>query len=73
MLDSRCPRCNSRAVYKMLNGIISGEKNVYVRGLGFSSPKTDRMTYLCTSCGYYENYLTDKSILQKVTQKWEKG
>lgn len=73
MLNGECPRCNSKAVYKKNNGIISGEKHVYVRGLGFSSPRTDRTTFLCTSCGYYENYINDKTILEKVTQKWEKA
>jgi len=72
MRNGRCPRGNSRAVYKMTNGIISGDKHVYVRGLDFSSPKTDRLAYLCSTCGYHEYYLTDENILQKVTQKWEK-
>lgn len=72
MLNGRCPRCNSRAVFKMTNGITSGDKHVFVRGLGFSSPRTDRLTYLCTACGYYEDYITDKAILQKIANKWEK-
>lgn len=74
MLNGRCPRCNSQTVYKMLNGVVtSAGNNVYVRGTAaFGSPKTDRMTLACTTCGHYENFLTDKSILQKIAQKWEK-
>lgn len=73
MSNGRCPRCDSSAVYKKRNGIISGDKHVFVRGLGFLTPRTDRMTYLCTDCGYYENHILDKDILQDVTQKWEKA
>jgi hypothetical protein len=73
MLDGQCPRCNSQTVFKRTNGIVSGDKHVFVRGLGFSTPRTDRLTYLCTACGYYENYITDKDILEKVVQKWDEA
>ncbi len=73
MLNGQCPRCNAKDVYKKNNGIISGEKHVYVTGLGFTSPRTDQTTFLCTSCGYYENYIADETIREKVTQKWEKA
>ena len=53
MPNHKCTRCHSQAVYKMRNGIISGDKCVYVRGLGLLTPRTDRMTYLCAECGYY--------------------
>ena len=72
MPNESCPRCNSASVYKMRNGIISGDKQVFVRGLGLLAPGTDRMTYLCADCGFYENRILDKDILQGVRQKWEK-
>jgi hypothetical protein len=74
MLNGRCPRCDSKTVYKILNGVTSAAgKNVYVRGAAlFGSPATDRMTMACTTCGYYENYLTDKAILKKIAEKWDK-
>ena len=72
MLNGQCPRCNSGAVYRRKNGIISGDKHIYVTGLGFSSSRSDKMTYVCTACGYYENYIIDKSICGKITAKWEK-
>jgi DNA-directed RNA polymerase subunit RPC12/RpoP len=72
MSNKRCPRCDSQSFYKMRNGIISGDKHVFVRGLGLLTPRTDRMTYLCADCGYYENYIIDKDILLGVTRKWEK-
>ena len=29
-------------------------------------------SYVCTECGYFENYITDKAKLQGVQQKWAK-
>ena len=73
MLKGKCPRCNSRSVFKKVNGVFSGEKHIYVRGVGgFSTPRSERITYVCTTCGYYENYIPDKSILKKVAAKWER-
>ncbi len=72
MLNGQCPRCQSRSVYRCKNGIISGDKQIFVRGLGFFSSGSDKMTYLCTACGYYENYLADKAVCRKVAAKWEK-
>ncbi len=72
MLNGQCPRCRSRSVYRSRNGVISGDKHIFVRGLGFSSPRSDRMTYVCTACGYYENYISDKAVCRKIASKWEK-
>ena len=74
MLNGRCPRCNSQTVYKKVNGVVtSAGKNIYVRGTStFGTPRTDRMTLVCTTCGLYENYITDKATLAKVAEKWDK-
>ncbi len=72
MLNGQCPRCKSRSVYRCKNGIVSGVKHTYVKGLGFTIPRSEKTTYVCTSCGYFENYLADKKILDKIAFKWEK-
>ncbi len=74
MINGRCPWCNSRTVYKKLNGVVTTASNeIYVRGTGgFGTPASDRMALVCTTCGHYEYYITDKSVLKKVAQKWEK-
>lgn len=71
MKDGKCPRCYSTDVYHKINGIISGDKKVYVR-VSILSPATDKITYVCSSCGYYENYILDKGILNKIKEKWNK-
>lgn len=72
MLNGKCPCCNSTEVYKKNNGITSGDKYIYVHGLSMLTPRTQKMTFVCTQCGLYENYILDEAILKKVKDKWEK-
>ena len=30
-------------------------------------------TYLCTGCGFYENYVLDEDKLAEAAQKWDKA
>jgi hypothetical protein len=74
MRNGICPWCNSKTVYKKLNGVVTTASNeIYVRGAArFGSHPSDRMALVCTTCGHYEYHITDKSILKKIAQKWEK-
>lgn len=72
MQNGKCLNCGSNQVFKSVNGIISGDKQVYVRHLSRFTPGSDKITYICTNCGYYANFIPDKSILNKITEKWEK-
>ena len=72
MKNGKCPRCDSSEIYHKINGIISGNKKIYVR-VSILSPETGKVTYVCSSCGYYENYICDKNILSKIKEKWDKG
>ena len=72
MQNGQCPKCDSTEVYKKMNGIIGGDKKVYVKGLSMLTSPSDHLTILCTECGYYEDYIFDKDVLQKVRGKWDK-
>jgi len=65
MKNGQCPKCNSSNVFKMQNGIYWG--NGYLRFVG-SRPlmNTNCDSYVCIDCGYFENYIVDREILQKV-------
>ena len=71
MRNGKCARCGSKEIYHKVNGIVSGDKKIYVR-ISILSPATDKETYICSSCGYYENYILDKNILNKLKENWIK-
>jgi len=73
MLNGRCPRCGSNEIYRSTNGITGKEKGVFVK-TGFMNPATNKVTYLCTGCGYWEDYLPNREVLDKVktSKRWEK-
>ncbi len=73
MKNGKCPRCDSDTVYRRTNGIVSGDKCVYVKGLSFFTSASDQETYICATCGHYENYITDRKTLDQITEKWDKA
>ena len=78
MKNGQCPRCGSTNVYTRQNGIKS-QGDWW--GLTTTPPgstftvylRSDVDTYLCTSCGYFENYVLDEGKLAEVPQKWNKA
>ena len=65
MKDGNCPRCHSGEVFRKVNGITADGKYVYVRGVTTLTPRSDHLTCICASCGYYENYIIDEALLKK--------
>jgi len=72
MKSGQCPKFNNMTVYKKTGGIGFGEGGyIYVYTQGSTYPdKTE--DYICTTCRYYERYVTNKEKLADVTQTWEK-
>ena len=63
MKRGTCLKCDSDDVYfkeYALNAVNLDGKNV---------PYID---YVCTSCGYFETYITDKNALSKIADRAEK-
>jgi hypothetical protein len=71
MKRGQCPKCNSANVFKKKNGIDwgDGSMNIYP---GNMSSQSDCDSYVCTDCGYFENYITDKGMLQQIQGNWTK-
>lgn len=72
MRNGMCPKCGSATVYSQALG-------VHVGGSSRISIPTSRMekavpfvSFVCTTCGYFENYITDQNKLADVAQKWQK-
>ncbi len=72
MDNGKCISCGSDQVYRSLNGIVTNGKYIYVRNIRKLTPRSDRMTYICAQCGYYQDHIIDNTILNQITKKWEK-
>lgn len=70
MRDGRCIRCGSDTVHMQENGI-GGLYGADVFD-GRSSEKGKVVSYACTSCGFFENYLIDPAKLELIAQRWTK-
>ena len=70
MKNGTCPRCQSRTVYARRDGIFSGRGSPYVKTSMMSAPSAVN-SYLCTTCGYYENYVVDAPKLAEVAKVWK--
>ena len=69
MRDGQCPKCNSKTVYSKQGGVGSTHIHVYT---GILSVPVEILSFVCTTCGYFENYIADENKLADVAQKWDK-
>ncbi|HLC82498.1 MAG TPA: hypothetical protein VJI69_01630 [Bacteroidia bacterium] len=74
MKNGNCPKCNSTTIYKLQDGIGSSEcQCISIGGWGKTSAKFD--CYICTTCGYFENYVNDLNQLDAIANgkgNWKK-
>ena len=70
MKNGICPRCGAETVYAKPGGI--GEAAIHVNTSGLLSLPVECTSYICTSCGYYENYINDHLKLGDVARTWKK-
>jgi len=75
MKDGLCPKCNSRTVYKgeAYKGVVLSSQFTVFTG-GIHLPPTPYVSYICTTCGYFEIYVTDQKRLAEVSNSshWTK-
>jgi hypothetical protein len=72
MKSGTCQKCGSDSVFSKTNGLGFGDTNgvfVYVSPMTRRSPT---VAFICGSCGYFENYLTDSGKLAEVAKTWDK-
>ena len=70
MKNGKCFKCGSATVYSLANGVVPGGRDREYIHLGAFYYPIDVQSFLCTTCGFYENYVTDQKRLAEVTQKW---
>jgi hypothetical protein len=71
MRDGRCSKCGSTTVYSQAGGVFFYNNTVHVH-----TSALDRavpfVSFVCASCGYFENYIADGAKLAEVARTWAK-
>ena len=70
MRNGKCLKCGSKTIHSQKNGV--GGRNGVAVSLGLSLDSTEVISFVCATCGYFENYFTDQRKLSEVKQKWQK-
>ena len=62
-----CPKCQNSEIAIIEGGAFKG--NIY-NTLSFGLSTVYLTRYVCTNCGYTENYVDDPKDLQKIKEKY---
>ena len=76
MRDGICPICNSRDVYKRDNAwYLNGGDKTGIKMLheNYAEVTAIPTVYLCTDCGYFENYIEDEGALDLARRYWSRA
>jgi hypothetical protein len=71
MKNGQCPKCNSETVYSQAGGIFFYNIDLHVR-TGSLDRAVPFVSYICTTCGYFENFGTNQGKLAVVARTWQK-
>lgn len=76
MKNGTCVKCGKDTVHALENGVGgSGGLHVLSEPSRFIAKMIymNVMSYVCVSCGYFENHFTEKDKLSDIAQKWRKA
>ena len=66
MKKGKCPKCDSREIYS--HSSITSRSNLAVTM--FKQARLE--DYVCTKCGYTEEYIVKNEDLKKIKDKWQR-
>ena len=72
MRSGYCPKCQAPTVYRKWDGIYQGARRVYVTTGNWIVVPSPADCYICTRCGYFEQYVADAQKMAEITNTWEK-
>lgn len=73
--SGRCPKCDSQDIFRDPGWTASYQSGNYVileRGL-FVWSKAKMARYVCTHCGFCEEWVDEETELEKIKQQYEKA
>jgi len=66
-IDGTCPRCGKREVRRSPERRLASQRRAIVV-TAFSA--TRLVTYVCTACGYVEDRVEDRAVLDRIKERW---
>jgi predicted nucleic-acid-binding Zn-ribbon protein len=73
MKNGKCPRCGSSNIHMRRQGIEYNREmtlGIAIRTNEGGGP-IPLDNYVCTDCGYFENYIADPGKLKQIAQQWD--
>lgn len=70
MRTGLCPKCGSGNVFMKEDGIRIGDNGLRIP-TGMIVKHSPYISYVCTDCGYFENYIIDHNKLAEIAQQWK--
>jgi predicted nucleic-acid-binding Zn-ribbon protein len=70
MRTGLCPKCGSGNVFMKKEGVRISDDGLRIP-TGMIVQHSPYISYVCTDCGYFENYIVDKPKLAEIAQKWD--
>jgi hypothetical protein len=77
MRSGTCPKCSQTTVRECASGICtpgtSGDLRLKLKTkfLTTAPSLTEHTAYVCVSCGYFEQYITNPETLAAVAEQWQ--
>jgi len=68
MKSGKCPKCNSTEVYLKENFMNLDGSSIIMSAF----VRVSLNHYVCTNCGYVENYISEKYNCERISKKWKK-
>lgn len=66
MRSGSCPKCKEQQVYYQEKPLKNPRSVVGISSFG----QARLQTYICTSCGYVEEYIHDNDDMLRIREKW---
>ena len=73
MKHGQCPKCGSRNIYCAENAFQQTMMQMPLGGAADGTASVAIMDYVCTECGFYEQYIQNRDVLRKIPELAAKG
>jgi len=73
-MKDQCPKCDSQEIYiSQDGGGVGSGLSLFVLSDHAMRPTHDWVTHLCSTCGYFENFVLNKEFIEVIVNAPEKN